>query len=141
MSTEYLHGVRVIEINNGSRPLRTASTAVIGLVATGEDADATVFPENKAVLISNLPEAIGKAGTKGTLAPALNAIYKQANALTVVVRVPTSKEKNDNGADQNAKTIGTFENGRRSGAKALLSAKAELGVVPRIIARARQIPL
>lgn len=133
MSTEYLHGVRVIEINNGTRPLRTVSTAVIGLVATGEDADATVFPENKAVLISNLPEAIGKAGTKGTLAPALNAIYKQANALTIVVRVPTSKEKNDNGADQNAKTIGTFENGRRSGAKALLSAKAELGVVPRII--------
>lgn len=133
MSTEYLHGVRVIEINNGTRPLRTVSTAIIGLVATGDDADATVFPENQAVLISNLPEAIGKAGTKGTLAPALNAIYKQANALTVVVRVPTSKEKNDNGADQNAKTIGTFENGRRSGAKALLSAKAELGVVPRII--------
>ena len=92
-----------------------------------------MFPENKAVLISNLPEAIGKAGTKGTLAPALNAIYKQANALTVVVRIPTSKEKNDNGADQNAKAIGAFENGRRTGAKALLSAKAELGVVPRII--------
>ena len=89
MSTEYLHGVRVIEINNGSRPLRTASTAVIGLVATGEDADAATFPENRPVLISNLPEAIGKAGTKGTLAPALSAIYKQTNALTDVVRVPT----------------------------------------------------
>ncbi len=133
MSTEYLHGVRVIEINNGSRPLRTASTAVIGLVATGEDADAAIFPENRPVLISNLPDAIGKAGTKGTLAPALSAIYKQTNALTVVVRVPTSKEKNDNGADQDAKTIGAFENGRYSGAKALLAANAELGVVPRII--------
>jgi len=133
MSTEYLHGVRVIEINNGSRPLRTASTAVIGLVATGEDADAATFPENRPVLISNLPDAIGKAGTKGTLAPALSAIYKQTNALTVVVRVPTSKEKNDNGADQDAKTIGAFENGRYSGAKALLAANAELGVVPRII--------
>ena len=133
MSTEYLHGVRVIEINNGSRPLRTASTAVIGLVATGEDADAATFPENRPVLISNLPDAIGKAGTKGTLAPALSAIYKQTNALTVVVRVPTSKEKNDNGADQDAKTIGAFENGRYSGAKALLAANAELGVVPRIL--------
>nr|DAR42476.1 MAG TPA: sheath tube [Caudoviricetes sp.] len=133
MSTEYLHGVRVIEINNGSRPLRTASTAVIGLVATGEDADAATFPENRPVLISNLPDAIGKAGTKGTLAPALSAIYKQTNALTVVVRVPTSKEKNDNGADQDAKTIGAFENGRYSGAKALLAAHAELGVVPRIL--------
>ena len=133
MSTEYLHGVRVIEINNGSRSLRTASTAVIGLVATGEDADAATFPENRPVLISNLPDAIGKAGTKGTLAPALSAIYKQTNALTVVVRVPTSKEKNDNGADQDAKTIGAFENGRYSGAKALLAANAELGVVPRIL--------
>ena len=133
MSTEYLHGVRVIEINNGSRPLRTASTAVIGLVATGEDADAATFPENRPVLITNLPDAIAKAGTKGTLAPALAAIYKQTNALTVVVRVPTSKEKNDNGADQDAKTIGAFENGRYSGAKALLAANAELGVVPRIL--------
>ena len=133
MSTEYLHGVRVIEINNGSRPLRTASTAVIGLVATGDDADAATFPENRPVLVSNLPDAIAKAGSKGTLAPALSAIYKQTNALTVVVRVPTSKEKNDNGADQDAKTIGAFENGRYSGAKALLAAHAELGVVPRIL--------
>lgn len=133
MSTEYLHGVRVIEIQNGTRALRTASTAVIGLIATAEDADADTYPENKAVLMSNLPQAIAKAGSKGTLAPALNAIYKQTNAPVVVVRVPTSKEKNDNGADQNAKTIGAFENGRYTGAKALLAAKAELGVVPRII--------
>ena len=133
MSTEYLHGVRVIEIQNGTRALRTASTAVIGLIATAEDADADTYPENKAVLMSNLPQAIAKAGTKGTLATSLNAIYKQTNALVVVVRVPTSKEKNDNGADQNAKTIGAFENGRYTGAKALLAAKAELGVVPRII--------
>ena len=34
MSTEYLHGVRVIEINNGTRPLRTVSTAVIGTYAS-----------------------------------------------------------------------------------------------------------
>ena len=133
MSTEYLHGVRVLEINNGARPIRTASTAVIGLVATAEDADAQVFPENRAVLITHLPDAIAKAGSKGTLAKTLYAIHKQINALTVVVRVPTSKEKSDNGADQNAKTIGAFENGRYTGAKALLAAKAELGIVPRII--------
>ena len=133
MSTEYLHGVRVLEITNGARPIRTASTAVIGLVATGDDADATVFPENRPALLTNLPDAIAKAGTKGTLAATLTAIYKQTNALVVVVRVPASKEKNDNGADQNTKTIGAFENGRYSGAKALLAAKAELGVVPRIL--------
>lgn len=133
MSTEYLHGVRVIEINEGTRALRTASTAVIGLIATADDADAATFPENKAVLISHLPNAIAKAGSKGTLAKSLNAIYKQTNALVVVVRVPTSTVLDDDGADQDAKTIGEFASGRYTGAKALLAAKAELGVVPRII--------
>ena len=33
MPTDYHHGVRVIEKNDGTRPIRTISTAVIGLVA------------------------------------------------------------------------------------------------------------
>ena len=39
MPTDYHHGVRVIEINEGGRPIRTVATAIIGLVATGSDAD------------------------------------------------------------------------------------------------------
>lgn len=39
MATDYHHGVRVIEINEGTRPIRTISTAVIGLVATAPDAE------------------------------------------------------------------------------------------------------
>lgn len=39
MATDYHHGVRVIEINEGTRPIRTVSTAVIGLVATAPDAE------------------------------------------------------------------------------------------------------
>ena len=31
---DYHHGIRVVEINEGTRPIRTVSTAVIGLVAT-----------------------------------------------------------------------------------------------------------
>ena len=46
MATDYHHGVRVIEINEGTRPIRTISTAVIGLVATAPDA----APEVKAAL-------------------------------------------------------------------------------------------
>lgn len=46
MPTDYHHGVRVIEINEGTRPIRTISTAVIGLIATAPDA----APEVKASL-------------------------------------------------------------------------------------------
>ncbi len=38
MSQKYHHGVRVIEHNNGTRPIRTVSTAVIGMVCTANDA-------------------------------------------------------------------------------------------------------
>ena len=44
MPTDYHHGVRVVEVNDGTRPVRIISTAVIGLVATASDADATYFP-------------------------------------------------------------------------------------------------
>ncbi len=47
MATDYHHGVRVIEINEGIRPIRTVSTAVIGLVVTGKDADADQFPSTR----------------------------------------------------------------------------------------------
>ncbi|RBF83593.1 phage tail protein, partial [Xanthomonas oryzae pv. oryzae] len=50
MSTAYHHGVRVIEFSAGTRTIRTVSTAVVGLVATADDADATIFPLNKPVL-------------------------------------------------------------------------------------------
>ena len=36
---QYHHGVRVIEADDGTRPIRTVSSAVVGLVATAEDAD------------------------------------------------------------------------------------------------------
>ena len=44
MATDYHHGARVIEINEGVRPIRTISTAVIGIVCTGSDADEKPFP-------------------------------------------------------------------------------------------------
>ena len=44
MPASYHHGVRVIEVNEGARPIRTVSTAVIGLVAHAADANAATFP-------------------------------------------------------------------------------------------------
>lgn len=129
MPVDYHHGVRVIEINEGTRPIRTASTAVIGLVATAEDADATYFPANKPVLVTNILEAIGKAGTGGTLAKSLDAIADQTKPVCIIVRVPE-------GVDDAATTtnlIGGVVGGSYTGMKALLAAEAQLGVKPRIL--------
>ena len=76
---DYHHGVRVVEINDGTRVISTVSTAIIGMVCTAEDADATVFPLNTPVLITDVLAASGKAGTSGTLRAALLAIADQLN--------------------------------------------------------------
>lgn len=127
----YHHGVRVTEINSGTRPIRPMATAIIGLVCTGPAADALAFPLDTPVLITNLYSAIGKAGTTGTLAPTLKAIAQQTNPVVVVVRVAP-------GADEAATTaavIGTVTSeGQKTGLQALLAAEAVTGVKPRILA-------
>lgn len=130
MATDlYFHGVRVYELSDGNRPIKAVSTAVIGLIATSEDADAETFPLDKAVLITNIQTAIGKAGTKGTLARSLQAIVDQTNTLVVVVRVATAVSE----AEQTTAVIGGTVNGKYTGMKALLTAEQHLGVKPRIL--------
>lgn len=126
---DYHHGTRVLEINQGTRTITTVSTAVIGMVCTASDADATVFPLDAPVLLTNVQAAVSKAGTKGTLAAALQAIADQAQPITVVVRVADGA----NAAETTSNLIGGAANGKYTGMKALLAAKAQLGVVPRIL--------
>ena len=129
MATEYHHGVRVIEINGGIRPIRTIAIAVIGIVCTAEDADATLFPLDRPVLITDVLGAIGKAGTSGTLAPTLQAIADQANAITVVVRVAAGAED----SQTTTNVIGKQDGASYTGMQALLVAEAQVGVRPRIL--------
>ncbi|PFH10558.1 hypothetical protein BCF11_2980 [Collimonas sp. PA-H2] len=130
MPTDYHHGVRVIEKNDGTRPIRTISTAVIGLVATAEDADPIAFPLDTPVLLTNVPAAIGKAGIKGTLRRALDAIGAQTKPFTVVVRVAEGKDE----AETTSNVIGTTTAaGKYTGIKALLAAQSKLGIKPRIL--------
>ncbi|WP_104097561.1 phage tail sheath protein [Stutzerimonas kunmingensis] len=130
MATDYHHGVRVLEINEGTRPIRTVSTAVVGMVCTASDADAVKFPLNKPVLLTDVLTASGSAGELGTLARSLDAIADQASPVTVVVRV-------EEGADEAATTSniigGVSPTGEYLGMKALLAAEAQLGVKPRIL--------
>ena len=128
--SDYLHGVRVIELNDGTRPIRTIPTAVIGMVCTAEDADAAFFPLDTPVLITNVQTAVGKAGVKGTLAASLQAIAGQTKPYTIVVRV---KECADEAETTSALIGTTTADGKYTGMKALLAAKARLGMVPRIL--------
>lgn len=126
---DFLHGVRVIEETTGVRPIRTIATAVIGIVATADDANADMFPLDEPVLLTNVADAISKAGTTGTLARSLYAISRQANAMTVVVRVAEDVDE----ATQMANIIGAYADGKYTGAKALLTAQTKLRVTPRIL--------
>lgn len=128
--SDYHHGVRVVEVNDGTRTISTVSTAIVGMVCTAEDADAAAFPLDTPVLLTNVQAVIAKAGKKGTLAAALQAIADQSKPVTVVVRVAEGAT--------NAETIsniigGTDENGQYTGMKALLSAQTQLDVKPRIL--------
>ncbi len=130
MPDTYHHGVRVTEINEGTRPVATISTAIIGMVCTGPGADAAAFPLNTPVLITNVQSALAKAGTTGTLPMCLGAIAAQTLAVTVVVRVAPGADE----AETNSNVIGTVTpDGQYTGAKALLAAQARLGVKPRIL--------
>lgn len=130
MADEYHHGVRVLEINEGTRPIRTVSTAVVGLVCTADDADPVAFPLDTPVLLTSVQSAIAKAGKTGTLAVSLQAIADQTQPVTVVVRVATGATD----AETTSNIIGTTtETGKYTGMKALLAAKTRLKVTPRIL--------
>jgi phage tail sheath protein FI len=136
MPGDFHHGVRVIEINEGVRPIRTIATAVIGLVATADDADTEYFPADTPKLVTNINEAIGLAGTTGTLRGALDAIADQARPVAVVVRVPegTGDKDEDRLASQNNNVIGTVTpQGKYTGIQALKAARGQLGITPRIL--------
>ena len=135
MAADYHHGVRVVEVNDGLRPIRIISTAVIGLVATASDADEAAFPLDTPVLFTRIDQAISKAGTSGTLRKSLEAIADQTRPVIVVVRVAEGAGADPQAiaADQDAKTIGTSTGGRYTGMQALLAAQGRLGVKPRIL--------
>ncbi|UTO03282.1 phage tail sheath protein [Serratia nematodiphila] len=131
MADDYHHGVRVLEINEGTRTITTVSTAIVGMVCTADDADAAVFPLNTPVLLTDVLAASGKAGETGTLARSLDAIADQAKPVTVVVRV----EQGDAEAETTTNIIGGVDatTGKKTGMKALLAAQSLLGVKPRIL--------
>ncbi len=131
MPEQFLHGVEVVEIDTGTRPIRTVRSSVIGLVGTAPNADADKFPLNKPVLIAGKRSDAAGLGDAGTLMPAIDDIFDQAGAIVVVVRV-------EEGADDAAtlsNVIGGTDaiTGLPEGLQVLLTTENELGVAPRIL--------
>ncbi|WP_295038255.1 phage tail sheath subtilisin-like domain-containing protein [Sulfitobacter sp.] len=131
----FLHGVEVIEVDTGARPIRTVRSGVIGIVGTAPDADATAFPLNTPVLIAGSRLEAAKLDTvgdgNGTLPGALDGIFDQIGAVVIVVRV-------DEGADEDAtlaNVVGGVNAGtdQYEGVHALAGAESVVGYTPRIL--------
>lgn len=86
MPDHFLHGVEVVQIDDGLRPIQTVKSSIIGLVGTAPDADAGIFPPDTPVLITG-PRQAALLGDTGTLKSAYLAAYAQGVAVMVVVRV------------------------------------------------------
>lgn len=135
MTTEFLHGVEVVQATSGTRPIRVARSSVIGIVGTAPGADADAFPLDTPVLIAGSRAEAAKlfvtGSTQGTLPLAVQQILAQTGALIVVVRVAPGADL----AANQAAVIGGVSGvtGFGTGLYALIDAKSRIGFQPRII--------
>lgn len=134
--SDYLHGVEVIHLIEGGRPVTVQATSVIGIVGTAPFADPDAFPLDKPVRITQASQAAAlkatmpanaPVGAEGTLPTSIAAIYDQVRTPIVVIRV----EAEDELADQLVKVVGAQD--ESTGVYALLAARAETGLKPKIL--------
>ena len=131
----FLHGVEVLELDSGPRPIRIAPTSVIGIIGTAPNADESAFPLNTPTLIAGSRLEAAKLdlnGQKqGTLPNALDGILDQAGAVVIVVRI----EEGATEAETLANVIGgvNAETGAFEGVQALLGAQSVVGFSPRLL--------
>lgn len=138
MPDQFLHGAEVIDIDAGPRPIQTVRSSVIGIVGTAPDADAAAFPLNTPVLVAGSRREASKLDMtgdgKGTLPAAMDAIFDQAGAVVVVIRVAEGT-----GVTADAQTLANVLggvnaiNGKYEGVHALLGAESIVSVRPRIL--------
>lgn len=127
MAEQFLHGIEVLEIDDGTRPIRTVKSSVIGIVGTAPQADAGAFPLDTPVLLTGSPRQAQALGEAGTLKPALDGIFDQCGAMVVVVRV-------EEGADEAATLSNVVGDATAMrGVHAFLGAQSEVKATPRIL--------
>jgi len=124
----FLHGVEVVEIDSGVRPIKQVKSSVIGIVGTAPDADPVEFPLNEPVLVTSRGDAAGLdtvGNAEGFLPSAIEGIFDQNAGAIVVVRV-------EEGVDD-LTTQTNIIGGASAGVHALEDAQSDLGVEPRIL--------
>lgn len=130
--SDLIHGVEVLEVDDGIRTIQTARSSVIGLIGTMPDADAAKLPLNTPVLVVGQRAALALVDSavqdpdRGTIGESLSAIHAVCEPVIVVVRVT------DPGVGNLAAAL-VGDAVARTGIYALLNAKAVLGVSPRIL--------
>lgn len=127
MAELFLHGIDTIEIDDGIRPIRTVRSAIIGLIGTAPDADASIFPLNEPVAIVGNPRIAASLGDDGTLKDSIDRIFDQAGATVVVIRV----EEGETIGETRANIAGNAVDG--DGMWGFLQSRAKTGLVPKII--------
>lgn len=126
----FLHGVDIIEVNSGPRPIQTVRSSVIGLIGTAPGADVEKFPLNKPILIAGRRKDTVGLGETGTLPAAIIDIFDQTGALIVLIRVEVS----DGGDEVPLLPDGVDDaTGEYLGVSAFIGAESEVHVVPRIL--------
>lgn len=121
----FLHGIEVIQADDGLRPVRQASSSVVAIVGSAPEADAALFPINQPVLLANAPRLAAKLGEGGSLKSAIESIYHQSGARIVAVRT--------NPDDEHPLPAITGNLSAHTGVYALLKSQAQLGVTPKIL--------
>ncbi|MFC5372895.1 phage tail sheath subtilisin-like domain-containing protein [Brevundimonas faecalis] len=134
--SDYLHGVEVIHLTEGGRPIQVQATSVIGIVGTAPFADPAAFPLDQPIRITKAEQAAAlkatmpanaAAGAEGTLPTSIAAIYDQVRTPIVVIRVESEAVL----ADQLVKVVGSQD--ESTGVYALLAARAATGLKPKIL--------
>ena len=130
MTTTFLHGVEVLQIDTGARPIQTVRSSVIGLIGTAPDADVTKFPLNTPVLVASKSD-YATIGSSGTIKAALDLIYAQAGAVVVVVRVAAGAS--DEATITNVVGGVNATTGAYEGVYDFLGAENVVGFAPRVL--------
>lgn len=131
MPEQFLHGIEVVELDDGPRPIRTVKSSVIGLIGTAPEADAKKFPLDTPILIAGRRTEAAGLGKTGTLPAAIDGIFDQCGAMVALVRVAEGSSEETKSA-----VIGGVDNdtGKRTGLQAFLDARNAIKVTPRILA-------
>ncbi len=132
MPEQFLHGVEVVEIDGGTRPIKTMKSSVIGLIGTSVKG-----PMNEPTLIiGSRKEAVDIFGAKDgvhTIPDALDAIFDQAGAMVAVIRVERAVDANGDYDEAQTKSNVIGNGDAFSGVHGFSSAQSMVHVTPRIL--------